>query len=188
MMEEKSEIQLANERMSIIEACNLLGMDVMDFSISSLKTYCPFGHITHEDGGQSKAFRIYPGTNSAWCFACQVYFTPVKLIAMDKDISEPDAAQWILETTNYIPPDYLSKWEALTREEDSGLDLDSLAEALKVFCARMSPDWDAKQFDDDVSRKLRLCLGLLPKVRTKGDADKWLTTTKQVMSKTLGVS
>lgn len=184
-MAEVNVIQLANERMSIIDACNELGMDVFDFSVASLKVHCPFEQISHPDGGQSKAMRIYPGTNSAWCFACQQYFTPVKLIAMDKDISEQEAAMYILDKTNYVAPDYLSQWEALT-EQKIELDTDALAEALKVACRRMTPDWEERQFDDDVSNKLRRCLGMLPKLKTPEDASKWLVVAKQAMSQTLG--
>ena len=92
MTQEKSVIDLANERITIIEACNMLGMDVHDFSIASLKVWCPFGHLYHSDGGTTKAMRIYPATNSAWCFACNLYFTPVKLIAMDRGIPDQQAA------------------------------------------------------------------------------------------------
>lgn len=187
-MSERSEvsvIQLANERMSIIDACNELGMDVFDFSIASLKTYCPFGHIAHDDEGRTKAFRIYPATNSAWCFACQAYYTPVKLIAMDKDISEEAAAQWILETTGYVAPDYQARWEAVTTPEET-VDTDALAETLKLRCRRLSRDWEERQFDEEVSKKLQLCLGLLRKVKTKEDSSKWLDIATTAMRTTLG--
>lgn len=184
-MGDVSIIQLANERMSIIDACNELGMDVFDFSVASLKVHCPFEQISHPDGGQSKAMRIYPGTNSAWCFACQQYFTPVKLISMDKDISELEAASYILDKTNYVAPDYVSRWEALTAQSKE-LDTDALAEALKVACKRMSPDWEERQFEDAVSSKLRRCLGMLPKLKTQEDASKWLAVSKMAMSQTLG--
>lgn len=185
MSAEVSIITLANERMSIIDACNELGMDVFDFSVASLKVHCPFEQISHADGGQSKAMRIYPGTNSAWCFACQQYFTPVKLIAMDRDVTELEAAQYILDKTNYVTPDYVSRWEALTQETYE-LNTDDLAEALKVACARMTPDWEERQFDPTVSEKLRLCLGKLPRLKTEEDANKWLAIAKKAMRQTLG--
>lgn len=185
--EEKSVIQLANERMTIIEACNSLGMDVMDFSIASLKVWCPFGHLYHADGGTTKAMRIYPATNSAWCFAGCGYFTPVKLIAMDKGITEQQAAESILESTNYVPPDYESRWNALL-DEKPAINTDDLTEALKIACSRMVPDWEERQFDEVVAHKLRQCLALLRKVRSEEDATKWLSTTKQIMKTTMGVT
>jgi hypothetical protein len=183
--EEKSVIELANERMTIVDACNELGMDIYDFSISSLKVYCPFGHLYHSDGGTSKAMRIYPATNSAWCFAGCGYFTPVKLLSLDKGISEEEAAESILETTKYIPPDYESRWEALVTAE-TPMDTDALSDALKVACARLDPNWEAHQFEDAIATKLRKCLQLLSKVHTEEDATKWLTITKQIMRKALG--
>ena len=184
-MSEQNIIALANERMSIIDACNELGMDVFDFSVASLKVHCPFEQISHPDGGQSKAMRIYPGTNSAWCFACQQYFTPVILISMDRDLSPEDAAQYILDKTNYVKPDYISQWEALT-EVKIEIDTDALAETLKVACRRMAPNWEERQFEDAVSDKLRRCLGMLPKLKTKEDASKWLDVSKMAMRQTLG--
>lgn len=185
-MPEISTVQLANERYTIIQALNQLGVDVLDFSISSLKVYCPFGNIMHEDEGRTKAMRVYPGTNSAYCFACQTYYTPVKLIAMDKGISEYDAAVFILEATNYVAPDYASRWAKLT-EESTKLNTDDLVEALKVACARMAADWEDRQFEPDVAKKLSRCLAALRGVKTDADATKWLTTTKLVMSQALGV-
>lgn len=184
-LQELSSIELANERYSIIQACNKLGMDIPDFSFSSAKLYCPFGHLFHADGGQSKAFRVYPGTNSAFCFAGCGYYSPVRLIATDKGISEADAAESILEETNYVPPDFESRWNALMTEQATP-NPDDLAEALKVACARMEPNWDERQFEEKVSIKLRQCLQLLPKVQTEEDATKWLSMTKQAMHITLG--
>lgn len=177
-------IRLANERMSITWACREVGVEIPDFSIASLKTYCPWGHLTHADGGLSKALRVYPASNSAWCFDCREFFTPTKLIAKDRDISEEQAAEWILEVTGYVSPDYKSRWDAVTSDKIA-IDTDALAEALKIACARFDPDWEERQFEDEVSVKLRQCLSLLSKVRNQEDADKWLRVTKLAMQEVL---
>ncbi len=183
--EEKTLIDIANERMSIIEACNLLGMDIPDFSVKSMKVHCPFGYLFHADGGHSRAFAIYPGTNTAYCFAGCGFFNPVRLVAMDKNVPDLQAAEMILEQTSYVAPDYEARWTALV-ETRPLVNQDTLAEALKVACARMVPDWDEAQFETAVSTKLRQCLALLPKVKTEEDATKWLAITKKVMQMTLG--
>lgn len=184
MAEERSNIELANERLDIVQACNDLGMDINDFSISSLKVYCPFGHLYHADGGKSKAMRVYPGTNSAWCFAGCGYFTPVKLVAMDKGISEQEAAESILEATNYIPPDWQSNWDNIMAPRP--IDKDALTETLKIACARLDKNWESRQFEEPVAHKLRQCLELLSKVATEEDITKWKDITIRVMQKTLG--
>lgn len=184
-VEEKSIVQLANERMTIIEACNELGMDVMDFSISSLKVYCPFGNLYHSDGGTTKAMRIYPATNSAWCFAGCGYFTPTRMLAMDKGVPEQAAAEFILERTNYVAPDFEARWEAISTEKPVP-NTDDLTEALKVACSRMVPDWEERQFEDEVAHKLRQCLALLRKVQSEEDAALWLSSTKKIMQTTMG--
>lgn len=184
--EQGSIIDLANSRMTIIQACNSLGMDIPDFSVKSMKVHCPFGHLFHADGGHARAFAIYPGTNSAWCFAGCGYFTPVRLIAMDRDISDHQAAEAILEQTNYVAPDYEARWNAVTQTRPM-VNTDDLTEALKVACSRMVPDWDERQFDAEVATKLRQCLALLPKVQSEEDATKWLSATKKIMQNAMGV-
>lgn len=180
-----SAVELANARMTIIQACAEVGVDVPDFSTGSIKTYCPFGQVFHSDGGWSKAFRVYPASNSAHCFAGCGFFTPVKLIARANNWSDAEAAQVILEKTNYVPPDYASQWEALTQSGEA-IDLDGLGEALKVACARMDPSWEERQFDQQVSVTLSRCLDLLPKVKTSTAAQEWLGVSKQVMQRVLG--
>ena len=179
--------EIANERMTIIQAYNESAEHVPDFEYGSIKIHCPFGHLYHADGGTSKAFKIYPGTNSAWCFAGCGYFTPVKLLAWLKGVEEDEAAEIILDMTNYVAPDIDSRWNALVDTPPS-VDTDALADALKVACQRMAKDWEMLQFDEVVSVKLRQCLGLLSKVATDEDATKWLNATKEIMRKVLGES
>ena len=180
----KDRIRIANESMSITQACRFIGMEVGDFDIHSVKTYCPFGEMLHDDGGRSKAFRVYSATNSAWCFACGVYYTPVKLVASDRDIPEIAAAEIILEETGYVAPDYLSRWEAVVAPQEL-IDADGLANALKLACARMCPDWEERQFDEDIAIILRKCLAPISKVSTEEEAREWLKTTKIVMQRAL---
>lgn len=177
-------IRTANETMTIVGACQFVGMDIGEFAIQSVKTYCPFGEMLHEDGGRSKAFRVYPGTNSAYCFACGAYYTPVKLISVDRDVPEATAAEIILEEVGYVAPDYLSRWDALT-EQKTSVDVDGLANALKTACARMSPDWEERQFDSDIADILRKCLAPIVKVTSEEEARTWLATTKTVMQRAL---
>lgn len=177
-------IQTANDRLTITVACNMIGMDVDAGVATSMKLYCPFGEIYHQDGGMSKSFRVYPETNSAWCFAGCGYFNPVRLVAWDRDLTDLQAAEAILIETNYVPENYESKWEDLVQEREF-VDTPSLSQALVTACHRMSPDWDTLQFDSFVAKRLNQCLGLLPKVRTAYDADLWLGASREVMSRAL---
>lgn len=173
-------IRTANERMSIEEAFRLIGENVSYAS----KQYCPFGEVFHQDGGTSRSLRIYPDTNSAFCFAGCGYMSPVSLLAMHRNISDDQAAEVILEMTNYVPPDYESQWDALQSEVDA-VSTSDLAEALKVACARMSPDWVTLQFEDAVAGALSKCLALLPKVKSSDDSKKWMDVSKTVMRRAI---
>lgn len=178
-------ITLANERTTITEACGIVGMSLPEWGITSAKMWCPFGDIYHHDGGMSKAFRVYPHDNTAYCFACSLFFTPVKLVAMSKGLSEADAAELLLELSNYVPPDIDSRWRAAT-ESVEPLKTEYLAEALKVFCTRIDVDWEDKQFEDTIATRFRMCLGLLPRVHTEEEAAEWLSGTKKAMQHVLG--
>jgi hypothetical protein len=182
--EERSDIQIANELYSIVDACNIAGMGT---SGGNAKQWCPFGEIAHSDGGMAKAFRIYEDTNTAHCFACQATWTPVKLVAQVRDVSYESAADYILTLINYVAPDVDSQWAALMSQQQK-VNADDLAEALKVACLRMAPDWEVRQFEDLVAHKFRQCLDLLPKIHTEEAANKWLTIAKQAMKQELGAS
>jgi hypothetical protein len=170
-------IQLANERMSITEACAYIGMG----DVSGLvKTYCPFGELMHEDGGRGKAFRVYPETNSAYCFACGRPYRPVSLIATDRDLTEHEAASLILEEVGYIPPDLDSMWAAASNDTPV-IDHNSLIAALKTACARIDPNWEERQLEPMVARVFSRCLAPLEKVTTEEEARQWLDVTKKAM-------
>lgn len=177
-------IQIANERISITKACSMIGMDVDGHAAASMKMYCPFGEIYHQDGGISKSFRVYPDTNSAWCFAGCGFFNPVKLVAAYRDLPDPEAAEQILLETGYVPEDFESRWEAAVAD-DFRVDTSALAQALALACRRLHPRWEQLQFDNEVSQRFNQCLSLLPKVRTSGDADLWLSRTRETMANTL---
>lgn len=184
-MELRSAIQIANERVSITDALDMVGASVGQYAAASMKLYCPFGHVFHQDGGAERAMRVYTDTNSAYCFAGCGYFSPVKLVSMFREISEEQAAEALLIETNYVAPDYESVWDDLMNSKPT-VDTASLAEALKVACSRMDPRWDETQFEEPLSGKLTQCLGLLPKVHTQEDATKWMAITKEVMRSAIG--
>jgi hypothetical protein len=179
----RSDISVANEEVGIVKSAELSGVENADYGRAKL--YCPFGELYHVDQGQSPAFRIYSDTNSAYCFACSKRFTPVSLFAMAEGISEDESATILLERIGYRAPDIESRWLDVLGFVPS-IDHDSLATALGVACARMNPEWETLQFDEDVSTIFRKCLQLLPKVKTEDQAKQWLAKTKEVMRRTLG--
>jgi hypothetical protein len=184
-----SRYELANENSDIMAVARFIGMEVPDFSYSaSIKLYCPFGEVSHADGGSSKAFRIYPETNSAYCFACGLHFSPVKLLATATDISTAEAADYLLELAGVTEAGTEERWEQLTSEQESPISTAELAEALKVYCSRIDPNWAERQLEPAVAHTFQRCLGLLGSVRTSADAEQWLGATKQVMAKNLGVT
>lgn len=185
-MIQKSTILLANIHVPVTLVCKLIGMEDVDYAAGgNAKIHCPFGFY-HADGGQSKSFRIYE-TNNCYCFACDESFRPVTLYARAKDISLDDAAEIILEASGYIAPTPEARWADLVSETVQ-VNQDSLAEALKLYCQRVDPLWEVKQFDDKVAHKFRQCLELLPNVRTVEQIRQWRAAANQAMTKVLGES
>lgn len=175
----KSLIDEANERVSIVKVCRLIGMDV--FEGASGKFRCPFGDFNHSDGGTAKAFRIYTETNSAYCFSCRAYLTPVNLYAQAKDLRRKDAALLLLEEVGWKPVSHAQRWAELVSPREESVDVSMLALALRTYCARVCPEWDELQLNPDIGGLLSRGLGLLDRVRTAEEAEQWLETCKTVM-------
>lgn len=179
-------IPVANELVDIVDVCKLIGMQQVDYASSGAKVRCPFADLYHTDRADEKTFRIYD-SNSSYCFACLMVYTPTKLLSTASAISEEESAETLLRSIGYVPPTYESKWEDLMTEQVI-VDTDALAEALKLACARMDPAWEIRQFDDTVGDMLGKCLRLLSSVKTAEDATNWLTGTKKAMKRILEIS
>lgn len=181
-------IETADERVSIALVCRMLGVDLPDDVESgrSRKVHCPFGSLYHSDGGVDPAMRVYPDTNSAYCFSCRSYFTPVGLTAKALDVDRRTAALRLLDRIGHRSLDPGVVWRTAA-DFEAPPDRALLAEALKTFCRRVCPDWATRQFDRAVSVSLTRCLGLLDLVRTDDDVGLWLGRCKKVMRRALHI-
>jgi hypothetical protein len=174
-------IAVANEKVPITTVLNMLGVDVAD---TRRKFRCPFGNVYHSDGGIAAAMRVYPDSNSCYCFSCTAYYTPVMLAARALDMSRRAAAMHLLDRIGYRGLDAVSAWRN-AQEYEPELDKAMLADALKTYCRRVAPTWSSQQFEPAVSRLLMRCLGLLDLVRSSEDANLWLGRSKEAMSRVL---
>jgi hypothetical protein len=138
------------------------------------------------------AYKAYP--DHGWCFSCQTYFTPVRLLAAvptavwaGRDLGElddEDTARLALAKIGYVPLDWAAEWDRAGRQPE--LDIPALGDALRTWCAASVPDWGRVQLDPGPARLLARCLGLLPLVETPEDCEAWLAKCKQVMGRALG--
>lgn len=178
-------VELANEHVSIVTVCRMLGVEVPDLDVSrSIKVGCPFGVLYHSDGGAAPAMRVYPDSNSAYCFSCSQYFTPVTLTAQAMDVDRRTAALNLLDRVGYQGPGALDTWELVRRYEPKP-DKALLADALKTFCRRIDKGWSLRQFEPNVAATLTRCLSILDLVNTSADVTLWLTRCKAAMTRTL---
>jgi len=182
MTKKKSNVELANDLVDIFMVYNMIGMKVSPvYDVRSIKVHCPF------DIGRdaSPAFRIYPSTNSAYCFSCQAYYSPVKLASIAWEKTYKEAADILLEKIGHKPPTPEEIWNQAVQVEVQPPDLSSLGQALQLYCATLSVDWEMKQFDPEIAKWLDSCLSLLSCVKTETDAEKWIAGSKKVMTQVL---
>jgi hypothetical protein len=178
-------IEIANDKISIITACRLVGMDIgEEIGVRGRKVHCPFGPIYHIDQGVDPAMRIYPATNHAYCFACTTSFTPVWLVAQAWGLSPAAAAANLLDRVGYRGAS-LSETFASARAWVPRPEPTLLCEALKTFCCRIHPGWEEAQFSPEVAATLSRCLALVDLVSTGPEAEQWLATCKLIMAATL---
>ncbi len=182
----RSAVAIANEVVSIIRACQIIGMGLPEDVgyRRSTKLFCPFGDLYHSDQGIERAFRIYVDANTAFCFAGCGFFTPVSLAAYAWDLDHKTAAAEILDRVGYRPLTLAEAWVKASQREDPPDDT-SLRAALQTYCRRISPDWDRLQFSPAVATTFTQCLDLLDRVHTEADAREWLDGTKVLMSRVL---
>jgi len=178
-------VTVANEKVSIVTVLTMLGVEVDDIGMGrARKVHCPFGGLYHSDQGLSPAMRVYPDSNSAYCFSCAAYYTPVGLAAKGLDTTWRKAATHLLDRIGYRPMDLAAQFkDALEYEPEPDKAL--LADALKTYCRRIDPDWARRQFEPRVAGILTRCLSLLDLVTSQDDVHLWLCKCKEVMRRAL---
>lgn len=184
-MKRRSVVSLANEHVSILLVCELIGMSVPSEVVgNSYKVYCPFGTWYHSDQGASKSFRIYPDSNTANCFAACGYFTPVWLAASARGHRPVETAVWLLDQIGYKPASQAQLWADVQHVEPEP-SISALSVALRTYCERIDPGWGFHQYEPPTSHTFDRCLRLLDFVKSEDDAEEWLAAGKDVMRRIL---
>jgi hypothetical protein len=183
----RSAVAIANEVVRIESVCQWIGVDLPDVSGRSVKVHCPFGVVYHVDHGAESAFRVYPDTNSAYCFACGTAYRPVSLAAQawDRDGDRQGVALDLLDRVGFRPSSLAEEWTQVSTREPE-IDRAALGLALQVFGERVSPRWGEVQFQSPVKEVLGSCMDLLDLVRTREDVELWLPSCKEALRRALG--
>jgi hypothetical protein len=171
---QRSLYAIANERVPFDTAMLWAGVGGAGTRERGIKVTCP----SCDEAG---AMRVYPG--HGWCFPERLWLTPVGLLAAKWDMDREEAAIRALKRIGYVPPGYAELFDQV--QEPPPPARDDLATALRIWCGRVCPDWQVRQYDPDVAALLARCLGLLPKVQTAEDCRKWLEVSKTVMGRLL---
>ena len=181
-MSEESIVSLANRMVPMTTACREVGLRVHErVRETGTRLHCPFEEFAHPDGGRDPAFRVW--ADHGFCFACWEYYSPVKLYAQVKDVTQEQAAVRLLDLIGYKPASYAHHWRSVAGPPP--LDLSAVAQALRNFCDGYCDRWQEWQLEPYVAEYLSRCLGLLGAVTAETDARAWLAQAKQVMTTVL---
>ena len=173
-------VSIANRVVPMPVACRAAGLRVPDVHRDSgSKLYCPWGQVSHPDGGRDPAFRVW--SDHAWCFACTEWFSPVKLASQVWEVSYDQAAARLLDVVGYKPGDYAHLW--LEVAQPPALDHSAVAQALRNYCGSLAPQ--DKMLEPEVAEYMARCLGFLTQVNYVAGAAQWLSLAKAVMEKVL---
>lgn len=148
------------------------------------KTQCPIGY-EHSDGGSANALRVYPSSNSSWCFSHSQRFGPIELAELYFNLPRVQAARSLLQHygISLHPPTTDQRWATLQESRVHRPDTGVLRE-LFLKKARSLPGYDTHQYDPEVtavvSKILRSAedMGFDP---TEEDVEKWLQTSEKIM-------
>lgn len=121
---------------------------------TSMKVYCPFA-FEHGDGGVDKNCRIYPATNSLFCFTMHGFMPPTRLIQIREDVNIWRAAESLLQRYN-IPTgrSYQDRFQDLVlSRETSRADVPTTAVIVESLhrALRNVEEYLSRQFDPDVT-------------------------------------
>jgi hypothetical protein len=114
----------------------------------SYKTFCPF-QFEHPNS-LDKNFRVYPATNSAYCFEMHGMLRPVRIVQLQKDLKATKAAIVILERYGLMKPrHYRERFNELLVEREQAKtevgDTNYIVEALHTSL-RSHPAYDEVQY------------------------------------------
>jgi hypothetical protein len=158
---------------------------------ASYKSYCPFAY-EHADGGFDKGFRTYPASNSSMCFPMHGYMPPVRLVSLKYGISQPRAAERILERYGLLRPrNYRARWSELMVAREQAKDQignPQNAVAALQTALEQTTDYRARQFDSDVSEAMSVVLTALDNIVASNDGDDlrlWHTKALEAMTKVI---
>lgn len=182
-------IDRANEVSIIAVLKDFLDVEVPDSGDRSWKDWCPFG-FEHPDGGRDRGWRVYPSTNSSFCFVMHGGMSPVRLVAIRKDVHPRRAADLILDHYGLLKPrHWRERYNELvashSRARRSNTSPTALLEALHAALSR-EPLYFEKQFDGDFNTLLESKLdGLDTLLSDAADDDEiraWYVSTRDELA------
>jgi hypothetical protein len=156
-------IERANEEASIFDVMkDFCAIEVPEGG-RSYKTFCPF-QVEHPHA-LDKNFRVYPATNTAYCFEMHGLLRPVRIVQLQRDVKATKAAVSILERYGLMKPrKYGARFNEMLVEREQQIpelgEMSYIVEALHTSL-RSHPAYDEVQYRASFQNALDEELGRL---------------------------
>ena len=175
-------VRLANERYLITQALRDVGLEIFDEvgEGRSHKHVCPFVDIDHIDPAPS--LRVFTDTNHAYCYDCERYLTPTRLISLLQGREEPEVAMELLAKVGILDGTAEERFDRMLAAPEEAPNLAEYGEAFRLACARVIKPWRERQYDSDVSEWMTQMLAPLQRVTTTDEAEQWLDVVKKILA------
>lgn len=173
-------IELINNSLSVVTLLqDLFNIEANEEGVT--KTYCPEGE-EHSDKGRSPTLKVFPDSNSAWCFSHSKMYNPAQLAKVAVGSSRVESCKKILELykISTAPPTVEERNQILDEMEKSEeIDVDEAREALFTY-ARTLKGWNYGQYRPTVVKAINSVLRELKDTDSSFESmDDWLTSSKR---------
>jgi hypothetical protein len=133
---------------------------------SNIRVHCPFGEISHSDGGLKKELRVY-ADNKAYCHSCEKQYDSVSLMMEAWDLPAGVAARQLLARAG------LSQSDLDLPIAQQKVNRPAMLAALAV--------WADSNKIDRFAESYAVCLENADKVKMPEDVASWLKEAKEYL-------
>lgn len=182
----ESAIEIANRLVPLWKVLQLTSVHVPDFSHGkSVKARCPYADMYHLTEDASKSMRVYPESNTGYCYMGCGVLTPVSVHARINGISYKAAAFRLLDLVGHKLKTLDEKWNDAVRSEPV-FNREGYRDALVEYCRFLSgSDWTLMQYEERITSRMSSAFLVLDKASSDEDAYRWLEAAKSVMKQAI---
>lgn len=171
-------IERANSA-SIFDVLNDFAGAGVEFGVKSAKWDCPWNY-EHGDGGLDRGFRVYPDTNTAYCFIIHGSMDPVRVVQIQEGVPRAVAAKRVCEKYGLRKPPWRDRYAQLVLEREAAgkiVNSATLGEALHRAIGIDADPWRNPKLAEAFTRALDEMEEVIP-LATEAEMRDWYRVAK----------